>query len=232
MPNYIAHEFFGERVFNRLSGHLRRAVEKDPEAYRSGLYGPDPLLFIPGGLVHSRRLHNHWRETTASTLQAMTEQGNAGEKSFAAGYLCHMVLDDFCHLWIHRWMDEQGLSHRALEVGLDWILLEKAGEERFSVPKVEDRERISRLAAQVIYPIRPLEYRMGLASMGALCSQMTNVAKLYRKKLNADYDEPLRALEKTMEQAVDSAVMLLTHYTADELLRPRETLLEGLLQPS
>ena len=232
MPNYVAHEYFGKQVTDRLSGHLQRAVEMDSEAFRSGLYGPDPLLFLPGGLLHSRRLHNHWREETAPTLQAMTEQGSAGEKSFAAGYLCHMVLDDCCHLWIHRWMREWGLSHRCLEVGLDWMILEKAGETRFPVPRVEGRERISRLAAQVIHPIRPLEYRMGLASMGAVCSQMTKAAKLYRRKLGADYDAPLHALERTMDQAVDSAVMLLTHFTAGELLRPRETVHEGLLQPS
>ncbi len=232
MPNYVAHEYFGEQVTQRLSGHLRRAVEADPEAFRSGLYGPDPLLYLPDGLIHSRRLHHHWREETAPTLQAMTDQGSTGEKSFAAGYLCHMVLDDICHLWIYRWMKELRLSHQCLEVGLDWMILEKAGEARFPVPKVEDRERISRLAAQVIHPIRPLEYRMGLISMGFVCSQMTSAAKLFRKKLHTEYDAPLHALARTMDQAMDSAVMLLTHYTAGELLRPREIVRGGLLQPS
>ncbi|MDF2838368.1 MAG: hypothetical protein K0S60_71 [Evtepia sp.] len=218
MPNYVAHELFGEQVRERLEPELQWALDAEPEAFRCGLYGPDPLLFLPCGLHLSRLLHNTWKQNSAPKMQSMLEQGSAGEKSFAAGYLCHLILDDLCHHRIYRLMKEDGLSHRCLEVGLDWLILKKSGELRFPVPYVEEKKRISEFAAELIHPVKPLEYRMGLASMGLLCKQMTQVGKFYRRKLTLGYREPVGELFRILEETIDNAVSLIGQFAAGDLV--------------
>lgn len=217
MPNYVAHELFGAQVQERLPSELSWALDAEPEAFRCGLYGPDPMLFLPCGLHLSRLLHKTWRSHSVPKMQRMLEQGSDGEKSFAAGYLCHLLLDDLCHDRIYRLMKEEGLSHRCLEVGLDWLILKKSGMTRFPVPHVEEKKRISELAADLIYPVKPLEYRMGLASMGMLCKRMTQVGKLYRRKLTLGYREPIGELFQILEETIDNAVSLISQFSAGEL---------------
>jgi len=224
MPNYVAHELFGEQVRLRLDPELQWALDVEPEAFRCGLYGPDPLLFLPGGLHLSRLLHKTWKVHSVSKIQNILQIGSAGEKSFAAGYLCHLLLDDLCHLRIYSLMEERGLSHRCLEVGLDWLILGNTGAPRFPIPHVEAKKRISEFAADLIHPVKPLQYRMGLASMGLLCKQMTQVGKLYRRKLSLDYREPVAELFQILEETIDNAVLLLSQFTSGEVVLVEGTL--------
>ena len=217
MPNYVAHEGFGQRVRGQLPPAISRAVEKDEEAFRSGLYGPDPLFFMPGCGEKAKYLHRTWQTQTAPVLQDMIAYGDAAQCSFAAGYLCHMVLDDRCHGEIYRWMAEQGLSHRALEVGLDWLLLRRQGQVRFPVPYIQDRERISRVAAPILAPARAKDYQRGLKMMGLLCRQMTVAGKVYRRKLKLSYAEPLSALLWMLEETVQEAAMLISLYHSGDM---------------
>lgn len=202
MPNYVAHELFGAQVKEQLSPRLRSAVNEESVAFRCGLYGPDPLLFLPGGLAFSRLLHGTWKEKSISKMQQLLQEGSAGQQSFAAGYLCHLMLDDVCHERIYALMREQGLSHRMLEVGLDWVILDEMGEGRFPLPTVQGKKRVSHLASELISPVNPMDYRLGLSSMGLLCRQMTRLGKHYRKKLNADYHGPIAELYRMLEQTV------------------------------
>lgn len=213
MPNYVAHELFGEQVKKRLQGPLKQAVEQDTEAFRTGLYGPDPLLFLPSpaGAVHARQLHRHWEEMTGPLLQEMLAWGTPGQQSFAVGYLCHMMLDDICHEKIYGWM-AKGFSHRCLEVGLDWLILEETGEKRFPSPHVPEGKRIGNLAARVIFPISAMEYRVGLASMGLICSQMTKIGKLYRRRMKSSYIGPILELLETLYATVDPVLCRIDLY--------------------
>lgn len=226
MPNYVAHELFGAQVRERLQPELQWALDEEPEAFRCGLYGPDPLLFLPCGLHLSRLLHRTWRVHSAPRMQSMLEMGSAGEKSFAAGYLCHLLLDDLCHHRIYSLMREEGLSHRCLEVGLDCLILKKSGEPRFPIPYVDGKKRISKLAAGLIHPVKPLEYRLGLASMGLLCKQMTQVGKMYRRKITLDYQKPVGELFQILEETIDHAVALIGQFASGEL-EPMEAELVG-----
>jgi hypothetical protein len=228
MPNYVAHEIFGRDVCCHLPSELQEAVAVEPEIFRSGLYGPDPLLFVPGGLTFSRFLHHTWQQSSAPALQEMIQWGTQEERSFAAGYLCHLIFDDFCHPWIYRWMAENGLSHRALEVGLDWMILDASGCGSFPSPRVAERKRITQAAVKVFSPAGARTYGFGLASMAFCCSQMTAVGKLYRRKLGAAYQGPLEELQKLFQEAVDSATMLITLFAAG-VMQPATA---GLLLPA
>lgn len=220
IPNYVAHERFGTKVRGQLPAELRLAVDAEPMAFRCGLYGPDPLLFLPGGLYLSRLLHGNWREQSAGKMQAFLQAGTDGQRSFAAGYLCHLVLDDACHQRIYALMREQGLSHRLLEVGLDWKILCDGGRDRFPVPVVPEKKRLVGFAAELISPVRPLELRAGLSSMALICGQMNRAGKLYRKKLTGEYRQPVAELDRILEDTVDSAIDTMQVMQAGAFLLP------------
>lgn len=206
MPNYVAHELFGARVKNKLSESLRNAVEEEPVAFRCGLYGPDPLLFFPGGLGLSRLLHGNWKEQSGLAMQHCLQEGNQGQQSFAAGYLCHLLLDDACHQKIYALMREQGLSHRILEIGLDLRILTDLGKERFPTPSVPGKKRMGGLATEVMAPVKASEYRAGLSGMGLICRQMNQFGRYYRNKLTGEYKAPVADLHRILEQNVSDAV--------------------------
>jgi hypothetical protein len=151
-------------------------------------------------------------------LQTAIETGETGEISFAVGYLCHLVLDDFCHQRIYQFMEEEGLSHRGLEVGLDWMFLHEMGEARFTAPRVEEKKRICDLASRLIHPVKPLEYRMGLSSMGMLCTQMDRVGKLYRKKLTRNYETALEELYEIFQKTVPHAAEQIALFAMGEVV--------------
>lgn len=218
MPNYVAHELFGAQVKEGLAPSLRRVVEEESSAFRCGLYGPDPLLFLPGGLAFSRLLHGTWRTQSGARMQGILQHGSAGEQSFALGYLCHLMLDDVCHQRIYALMREQGLSHRMLEVGLDWTILDYLGCERFHSPGVPGKKRVSHLAADLIAPVKSLDYRVGLSGMALLCSQMTRVGKMYRKRLTDAYQRPVAELFGMLEHTVGAVVSMVEGLQAGLIL--------------
>lgn len=216
MPNYIAHEVFGAKVREELPADLALSVENEPLAFRCGLYGPDPLLFLPGGLNLSRLLHKTWRENSLPRMQYFLQQGSRGQQSFAAGYLCHLMLDDICHSHIYALMRERGLSHPMLEVGLDYSVLRSLGKTKFHHPNVQEQRRVSTLASGVIAPVGRREYRLGLASMSFLCRQMNSVGSFYKRKLTADYRRPIGELHNMLENTVQPTV----HMLGELLLAP------------
>ncbi len=217
MPNYIAHNVCGKEVRRRLPEALQKAVAADPVAYRLGLYGPDPLLFAPGGANCARALHKEWEQNTAPRLQRMMQRGNPSERSFAAGYLCHLVLDDLCHPQIYRWMEE-GLSHQGLEVGLDLLLLKNAGQAYYLGPNIAEKSRVTEVAARALGFADVIKYRLGLSSMSICGGQMDKVGKIVSRRMGADYHEPIQKLMDTLEEAAESSVRSITDLVEGELL--------------
>ncbi len=206
MPNYLTHEHFGVRVQEALSPYLKEVTQADSLAFRCGLYGPDPLLFFPGGLSLSRLLHATWEERSVPRLQKLLQEGNLCQQSFAAGYLCHMVLDDACHPYIYAMMREQGLSHHIMETGLDWEILRQTGESSEPSKVMKGRARVANMIGDIIG--RPKEYQVGLSSMAMLTTQMQKCTGIYRRRLNSSYDAPVKELFAKMEGAVTEAVNL------------------------
>lgn len=210
MPNYIAHEVFGAKVQEELPAELSTAVKLESLAFRCGLYGPDPLLFLPGGLGLSRMLHSTWRENSLPRMQYYLQEGSLGQQSFAAGYLCHLMLDDACHSRIYALMRERGLSHPMLEIGLDYSILRTIGEQKLHRPDVQEHKRVSSLASGVIAPVRRHEYRLGLSSMSFLCRRMNQVGKYYKSKLTGDYRRPIGELHNILDETISPTSQMLS----------------------
>ena len=207
MPNYYVHEVFGERVAHRLPAPLRRAIAQDPTAFRVGLYGPDPLIFSPGCLNTARKLHANWQEEL-DCVQHLMNSPQAGEVSFAAGWLCHMALDDACHQYIHRMEEERDLSHMLMEMSLDFCMLQ---EERTAKPnpfRVYQKPRISKLAASLITPAKTWQYFEGLWSMGMTCNLMVATKSHWKQQVTQEYLEPTARLRRIVEETVRPTVHL------------------------
>jgi len=220
IPNYVAHERFGAEVRWQLPREIRLAVDAEPTAFRCGLYGPDPLLFLPGGLSLSRLLHANWHEQCTGKMQAFLQEGTDGQRSFTAGYLCHLLLDDVCHQRIYALMREQGLSHHLLEVGLDRMILSDLGCDRFPVPVVAEKKRLVGFAAALISPVRPMEYRAGLSGMRLICGQMNHAAKFYGRKLTGEYRQPIAQLQRILQDTVSSTIYTMEAMQAGALRLP------------
>ena len=94
MADHNAHTYFGQEVMKRLPRDLRSHCTADLPAFHLGLYGPDPLIFSFQTKKTSDKLHKQWRNVSLPALSKALRHGDATQRSFAAGYLLHLLLDD------------------------------------------------------------------------------------------------------------------------------------------
>jgi hypothetical protein len=167
--------------------------------------GPDPLLFLPSAGRKPARLHKKWRLETAPRLEAALCGGNTAARSFAAGYLCHLLLDDACHPKIYRYMEREHLSHRGLEIGLDFALLAETGESRFYPLEIQDKKRAGLVASRLLPGVGAGEFHAGLSSMCVIMHQINSAAACYRTKFNENHSRAVENLRHTMAETVTEA---------------------------
>ena len=215
MADHNAHTYFGQEVMKRLPRDLRSHCTADLPAFHLGLYGPDPLIFSFQTKKTSDKLHKQWQNVSLPALSKALRHGDATQRSFAAGYLLHLLLDDTVHPPIYRWMEE-GASHFRMEVALDLILLEE--QRRANSPKVhtEGKERTARTAAGFIHPVKERQYLSGLWRMATLSNRFCGPGQVV--------SGVLRQRDKT-----------LAHELRDRMeaqILPAERELEGLLMPA
>lgn len=215
MPGYNAHEYFGEQVVSHLPEPLRTLAIGDPYAFRAGTYGPDPIMFCPLPKVHgqARILHREWNRNV-KVLREMLRSGNATSQSFAAGYLCHVWLDDTCHPYIMQLVREKRMSHFFLEVGLDRQVLDELQYKRFPIPKIQERKAIGRAAFRLLPQVRPWQYRLGLWAMMATCviSYWTGSLLVLgvRRRYYGEVEELRRLTETAVSHSADELAELLS----------------------
>ena len=116
MADHNAHTYFGQEVMKRLPRDLRSHCTADLPAFHLGLYGPDPLIFSFQTKKTSDKLHKQWRNVSLPALSKALRHGDATQRSFAAGYLLHLLLDDTAALL---------LGSAVVIAILVWIVLEK-----------------------------------------------------------------------------------------------------------
>ena len=140
MPEIVAHHFFGMKVLQDLPQDIRKRI--DPELFRKGVRGPDPL-----GIVRFwcppiwRKLHGRSSEMHTLHSGAFFERlsrearAQAGELqtqlfSYECGFLTHYFLDSVCHPYV---IYRTGLgeaytgNHRSLEHAMDRLALARNG---------------------------------------------------------------------------------------------------------
>ncbi len=132
LPNYYAHLNYGKRVYESLSPELQRDLRREWDAFCLGLYGPDPLMVykpIRNDPAHGEglELHKHSPLPFLEKYRRSIAEGVPYTKGYAAGFLCHYILDAKCHSFVYPWAKRGGITHYAMEGEFDRYLMEKDG---------------------------------------------------------------------------------------------------------
>ncbi len=127
MPDFYAHQTFGRLVWEALTPETRAVLTPQRAGFQLGLYGPDPLFFYrlrpsnpvvrEGHAAHDRpprRVLDRYRDSGA--------RENPYALGYAAGFLCHYLLDAACHPYILSAAQGRPFRHTILEGALDRLL--------------------------------------------------------------------------------------------------------------
>lgn len=157
MPNYYAHLEFGRHVLESLPLPLRRSIEREKTAFLLGLLGPDPLFFCPVPPGCPRRLgmemHRQSLRPVAERLRWAMKENQPQATGYAAGFLCHFVLDSACHGDVDAWSEEGPLTHAAIEAEMDRTLMLQMG-----LDPMRDTPIPPLLPVEVLHKIIPVVY--------------------------------------------------------------------------
>lgn len=125
MPAIITHDQFGQEALRRF-GNTLFASEDERLAFRLGNQGPDPLFYCVGKptLYPYRRTGNIMHDILPSDLlanvstaaRAVPEADRAVAQAYAAGFLCHYLLDRTAHPLVY--FNQYSLCDAGVE-GLD-----------------------------------------------------------------------------------------------------------------
>ena len=126
MPYQFTHAIHGLNVRDRLPKAEKKLLEEQGAFFLLGLYGPDvffgdrlpPPLFKKHTKAVGNALHAIPGKALFSALFPMVS-GSDGGFAFAAGFLCHLALDNTIHPFIES--RARGLDHTRLEMRQDLI---------------------------------------------------------------------------------------------------------------
>lgn len=215
MADYNTHTYFGMRVLEQLPTDLRRQMTQDLPAFRLGLYGPDPLIFLPWTKREACRYHQVWRQEGLPRLTRAMEGENPTQASFAAGCILHLMLDDVVHPWIKSWIKE-GSSHFRLELGLDRLIVQEQGLDHLPRLVTKGKERTAQAAAELLPNTQADNFLWGLRNMDMSVAYLRRWGESHEKRITEAEHSQIRFLRVSLEEAI----------------RPTSAYLEELLEPA
>lgn len=201
MADYNTHTYFGMRVLEQLPLDLRRQFTQDLPAFRLGLNGPDPLIFLPWTKPEACRFHQVWRQEGLPRFVRAMEGENPTQASFAAGCTLHLMLDDVVHPWIKGWIQE-GSSHFRLELGLDRLIVQEQGLDRLPRLMTQGRERTAQAAAELLPNTQADQFLWGLRNMMVSVAYLRRWGEKHEKRITEEEHSQIRFLRMSLEEAV------------------------------
>ena len=130
MPAIYAHDTFGNRVMELLSGEIRDIIWKYRVQFRIGLQGPDYLFFyepLSKNEINQTgyRIHEEPAEKFMSgAFQVIEEKGtDSMEYAYLMGFICHFALDSECHPFVSEQMRVTGAGHIHIESEFEKYLM-------------------------------------------------------------------------------------------------------------
>lgn len=144
MPTTYAHELFGKMVYRRCGGEIKGLIERNREAYRIGLHGPDILFYRhPFWKNKVNRMGHELHKKEAKIFferGRILYQGSGDEKvlTYLLGFFCHFMLDSTCHPYISEYMKKRRVRHDEIETDFDRELMEVTGKDPGSFRPAED----------------------------------------------------------------------------------------------
>lgn len=174
MPNYYAHLKFGDQVLGGLPKSLAKVIDREREAFDLGCLGPDPLFFYhpirPNAVRREGvRMHRNSALPAVERLRQAIEDEVPMSVGYGAGFLCHLALDSACHGYVGERSAEGPISHMAMEVEFDRMLMENDGlnaASRAHLPTPPHKEsRVWHAAARAYVHASPRQVRRAYRAM-------------------------------------------------------------------
>lgn len=129
MPTTYAHNSFGEQVRKKFSENIKNIIEKNIDLFNIGLHGPDILFYykpLSSNEVNKAGHQLHEENAVKFLNKARNTINKSSNKhasfSYIAGFICHFMLDSFCHPYI-REIEMKGISHSTIEAEMDRFLM-------------------------------------------------------------------------------------------------------------
>lgn len=126
MPHYYAHRVFGDLVWASLPRELTERLADQKAGFELGLYGPDPLFFYRPwhrGPVSQEGFAQHRQGPRAVLERYRSHEKTPQALGYAAGWLCHYMLDAACHPTVRAICGGGSVGHAAIELALDRRLM-------------------------------------------------------------------------------------------------------------
>ncbi|MBQ8974234.1 MAG: zinc dependent phospholipase C family protein [Oscillospiraceae bacterium] len=176
MPDFYAHLIFGGKVLSSLPGELRERITSQLESYICGQYGPDPMFFLGRrSRAIAQRVHRGPVKLPIANLSGAVAKSVPESDGYAAGFLCHFVLDSVCHPYVLSQMGRSALSHAAIEGEFDRFLMAQDGilaTRTMPMPPMSKNTYVY-AAGAIPYGISALTYNHALASYWIASQAMT-----------------------------------------------------------
>lgn len=248
MPSTYTHYYFGNRVFNELPAPFQQLISQHRALFDIGQHGPD-ILFYHYPLKENKIMRlgydmHHQKGKEFFRFASQIHQNRSADLAYLFGFICHFTLDAYCHPYVEKYIEDEGVSHFEIEMQLDRYLLEKNGFNVFQY-HLNQHVHPSKEAEEVIAPYfkitQPKDIHHALVQMNALHRLMhsSNDAKrwilyhgmdlLHVKKYkdqiiskhpNAKCEKSNIELDSLIEKAIPKAIELITTFTANGIADP------------
>lgn len=183
MPSFYAHARFGREAAKILPEPLQRSLQRFPQLFHVGCYGPDffffylPMFKTKLGALGIRYHRQPGKEFFEAAAEQLRRSPSEGGRAYLYGVLCHYALDSRSHPLIRQASAEKNPGHTELETEFDRHLLTKDGR----VPA--HRQNLGRamkltwgecVTVSGFYPpATAYTVRVGVGSMSLVCGAMT-----------------------------------------------------------
>ncbi len=211
MPDFYAHQVFGEKVLEALPVPERTRIQNAAVAWQCGLYGPDPLFFYhplkrQNPLCkEGHDLHHCPPETVLNRYRSEAALHIPYADGYAAGFLCHYVLDAACHPIVLRFAEGHFMGHSLVEGAFDQFLTPK-GER--GLPTSFPKESPAYAAAAIAYAnANAEEYRLALKYFCEASRGMSWLRRIHPVKRR--YHEAIEELSAALTAAVPRCAELI-----------------------
>lgn len=250
MPNTYAHYRFGQDVLRDLPETKQHQIKKNLPLYLIGLHGPDILFYYHPFITNSinsigYQMHDQTGKECFTHFIPAVQNNIDPEAAYAyyMGFLCHFVLDSFCHPYIEEKIHRDHVYHTEIESAFDRMLLMQDGfnpANHSLVDHIVPTPWKAEVIAPFFKPARPSEVLYALRSMVRYGRLIATDSEPKRKvlmgllKITGNYPEMHGMLvSKTRDPRFDdSNQKLLALFTSAKhqfpfLMHEAEELLEG-----
>lgn len=197
MPAFYAHDRFGTKVYEKITGDLKKIIKDHYVQYEIGMQGPDIFFFYRpysnnDVVKYGNRLHTvSARPFFLHALDIIKTKGrDSKEYAYLLGFLTHYILDSECHSYVNEMIARSGVQHLEIEEEFEKKLLKMDGKDPlgYELAKLIPTDDET---AEAIYPFFPgfdaLTVKKALMDMKLIKKLFTAPGKVKHTTINTAF---------------------------------------------